>query len=180
MKDKYNTLSSKNIYSNPYWDYYLDKYIMPSGDEGDYHYVKSRGATMVVPLSISKNIILTKQFRYLNQKFSIEFPGGGIQHGLNALENAEKELLEETGYISRNIKKIGEFNPFNGVTNEICSIFVAKELTKSTPNPDESEEIEILELTPEEINDYIVNGKIWDGMTLAAWSLFNVQYHEGV
>ncbi len=177
MIEKYKTLSSKIQHSNPYWDYYLEKYVMPSGAEGEYHYVKSRGATMVVPQISSDTFILTRQYRYLNKKYSIEFPGGGIKHGLDPITNAREELLEETGYTAGSIEKIGEYNPFNGVTNEICSIFVASDLTFSQSNPDESEEIEILELTLSEIKELISTNQIWDGMTLAAWALFsNKQY----
>ncbi len=179
MTEKYKTVSSKILFSNPYWDYYFEKYILPSGNEGDYHYVKSRGATMVVPLSSSNTFILTRQYRYLNQRFSIEFPGGGIKQGLTPIDNAKEELLEETGYSAGYIKKIGEFNPFNGVTNEICSIFAAKDLTLLGSKPEESEEIELIELTGKEIIELISRNEIWDGMTLAAWALFSNKQSEG-
>jgi len=70
---------------------------------------------------------------------------------------------------------IGKFNPFNGVTNEICSIYIASKFTQSEPKPDKSEEIEIYKLTKSEINKKIEKGEIWDGMTLAAWSIFNLK-----
>ena len=84
----------------------------------------------------------------------------------------KKELLEEAGIISDKVIKIGEFNPYNGVTNEICSIVLATEITLTKSKPEESEEFEIISLTNSEMMRLISDGGIWDGMTLAAWSIY--------
>lgn len=179
MLKKLEQINSKKIFSNPYWDYYFDQYIMPNGKTGEYNYVKSRGSTMMIPILDDNRIIMTKQFRYLNQRISIEFPGGGIEKGLNPSVNANKELLEETGYNSKKLIKLGEFNPFNGVTNEICHAYICKGLKleasknhHSAKKYEESEEIEIEILSHNEIEKAINSGLIWDGMTMAVWSLY--------
>lgn len=168
-------INSKKIFGNSFWEYYLDKYLLPNNKIGEYHYVKSKGSTMIIPLLNNKKYIMVLQYRYLNQKVSLEFPGGGIKQGYSALKNAKEELIEETGFIANRIEMIGEFNPFNGVTNEICSVYLASELEKTEPKPDSSEEIEIYELSKTQINKKIERGEIWDGMTLASWSLYNLK-----
>jgi len=115
---------------------------------------------------------MTKQYRYLNQKPSIEFPGGGIKKGLEPLQNAMEELEEESGYCTNNIIELGSFNPFNGVTDEICHVFLARDLVKCKAKPEPSEEFEIFEINHEKIINFIKRGEIWDGMTLAAWSVY--------
>ncbi|MFA6572096.1 MAG: NUDIX hydrolase, partial [Bacteroidota bacterium] len=111
-------------------------------------------------------------YRYLNKRLSIEFPGGGIKTGQTSIETAVAELKEECGVKAEKFILLGEFNPFNGVTNEISSVYVAEELSECKAEPDDTEEFEILRLTYNEINEKIKTGEIWDGMTLAAWSLF--------
>jgi hypothetical protein len=37
--------------------------------------------------------------------------------------------------------------------------------------PDETEEFERIALTPEELEARIISGVIWDGMTIAAWTI---------
>ncbi|MBK9249900.1 MAG: NUDIX hydrolase [Ignavibacteria bacterium] len=70
-----------------------------SGTVGEYHYVHSRGATLIIPQLPDGTFILVRQFRYLLQRESLEFPCGGINpQWAEPLENAHKELLEETGY----------------------------------------------------------------------------------
>ncbi len=126
---------------------------------------------MIIP-RIGDKFLLTAQFRYLNQKVSLEFPGGGIQEGTNPLDNAVKELKEETGRDPGKITFLGEHNPFNGVTNEICRVYLAEKLRPCNDKPDDSEEFELYLMTENEIIDKIQKGEIWDGMTLAAWALY--------
>ncbi len=172
MIKKYDTLESTLIKRNPYWDYVLDKYVLPDGNEGEYHYVSSRGATLIIPSLGNNTFAMVRQYRYLNKRYSLEFPGGGIKQGLAPEMNAREELAEETGYLAGELSLIGEYNPYNGVTNEICYIYYANRLTADAANPEPSEEIGIVRLSKSDIVELIKRGEIWDGMTLAAWALF--------
>jgi len=172
MLKKLEHINSKTEIKNPYWQYNIDEYKQPNGNTGTYHYVDSRGSTMMIPEIKQDLYLLVRQYRYLNQKISIEFPGGGVCEGLDFLQNAKNELLEETGYDAKQIIEIGEFNPFNGVTNEICKIFLMKDLNYLGAAPEDSEEFEFLQLSKTDIISHIKKREIWDGMTLAAWSLF--------
>ncbi len=172
MAKKYDTISQKKVFSNPYWEYLLESYMFPDGSIGDYHYVRTNGSVMIIPQTSDNKFVLTKQFRYLNKKFSWEFPGGGIKKDTDSLKNARQELQEETGYFSDNLIKIGIFNPFNGVTDEICNVYLAKNLILSEAMPDNSEEFEIAVFSKQEIELMIRTNEIWDGMTLAVWSIF--------
>lgn len=172
-------LSREIKHENPYWRYVLDNYELPSGATGEYHYVETEGSTFIIPRLSNGNFVLTQQFRYLNQKISIEFPGGGIKKGYTTIHNAECELREETGYIAGRMYQIGSFNPYNGVTNEICTVFFAADLEQIGSNPEETEQIEIIEVDKYRIREMIANHEIWDGMTLAAWCIFeNSKFNE--
>jgi 8-oxo-dGTP pyrophosphatase MutT (NUDIX family) len=176
MPSKFETLSSRTIFSNPYWEYRMDEYHLLSGKKKEYHYVWSRGSTFIIPEIDDDTYILTRQWRYLNKRYSIEFPGGGIEKGLSPSENAVKELAEETGYVAGSMIYLGEYNPFNGVTNELCQVFIARNLLPCDCDPDESEEIELIRLNRKEIYELIKKGEIWDGMTLAAWAMYSFHY----
>ena len=171
-------ISSSLIISNPWWDYRKDIYKMPAGIEGEYHYVDSKGSTMVIPVFDDGTISMIRQFRYLNGKVSIEFPGGGQKHHLSFEQNALEELREEAGLIPQSIKLIAEFNPFNGVTNELCRVFLAEGLVECESKPEPSEEFEIIRLNKLEILRLIQKGEIWDGMTLASWALYQLSEQQ--
>ena len=172
--NKYKTLKQEILASNPYWEYQVDDYVYPDGSVGKYYFVKSRGASMVIATDADGKFLMTKQFRYLNRKISIEFPGGGRKPGATPLETASEELQEETKFAADEIIQIGEYNPFNGVTDEITSVYFARGLNAVECGHDDSEEIKLIKLTKTEINQKIRAGEIWDGMSLAAWAIFSV------
>jgi 8-oxo-dGTP pyrophosphatase MutT (NUDIX family) len=165
-------ISSEIRFRNPFWDYRYDKYHLPNGETGEYHYVDSRGSVMIVPKLDDDSFILLKQFRYLNQRESIEFPGGGIKSGKSAEDAAFAELQEESGFKAGKLLQLGAHNPCNGVTNEICTVFLADELEKKETGHDASEEFEMITMTRAEVNQAIRSGEIWDGMTIVAWALY--------
>ncbi len=164
-------LSESIIAHNGWWTYRKDSYELPSGKKGEYHYVHTNGASMVIPVTPDGKLVLVRQYRYLCDRESIEFPCGGIKDGSSYTETAEQELREETGYASGNFARAGEFNPYNGITDEICRVYIARELVFVGAAPDETEEFEIVLLTPSELDARIVSGEIWDGMTIAAWGI---------
>lgn len=170
----FSTVESKRLHENPYWAYDLDRYIMPNGKEANYYYVNSRGSVMIIPRFDDDTFLLTKQYRYLNQKVSIEFPGGGCKVGKDAEVNAIEELAEEVGYKANAMSLLSRHNPCNGMTNELCSVYLAEDLQPFSLTGDESEAIEIVKLSYDELNQAVQDGSIWDGMTLAAWSLYNI------
>ncbi len=171
-------ISSALLAKNPWWEYRKDSYEKPDGSEGEYHFVHTPGSVMIIPLTDSGNIIALRQYRYLNRREGLEFIGGGMKQGKSAEESAREELLEEAGIIAGELVKIGEFNPMNGVTDEICNIFVAWALNKGASNPETTEEFEIVELDHAKFCELVKAGSIWDGMTLAAFSLFEHRKEE--
>jgi ADP-ribose pyrophosphatase len=171
MLKRWKQLSSKIVIKNPWWTYKLDEFQIPNGIKGKYHYVHTNGASMIIPVSSDGKIILINQYRYLCDKESIELPCGGVKDGKSYEEMAHIELVEETGFLSNDLQYAAEFNPYNGVTNEICKVFIAKALIQSKSIPDSTEEFEILYKTPDEVDELIRSNHIWDGMTIAAWGL---------
>jgi ADP-ribose pyrophosphatase len=126
---------------------------------------------MVIPIVGDGTILMVNQYRYLLGKESMEFPCGSVKEGSTHEETAKVELREETGHEAKSLFLAGEFNPYNGVTDEMCSVYVARDLQYVGGTPDETEEFEILRVMPDEIETRIRSGIIWDGMSIAAWSI---------
>jgi 8-oxo-dGTP pyrophosphatase MutT (NUDIX family) len=171
MLRRWKTLSSKTLYKNPWWTYRVNTFQIPNGVSGEYHYVHTEGASLVVPILDDGRLILVNQYRYLCDRESIEFPCGGVKLGHSYDEMAQKELEEETGFRSDTLHKVGEFDPYNGVTDEFCAVFIARGLHRTQAKPDATEEFEVVECSPDKLENLIRERRIWDGMTLAAWAM---------
>ncbi len=177
-------LSSKVLFENPWWTYKLDQFEIPGdprdggrgGFAGEYHYVHTHGASLVIPLTDDGEILLVQQYRYLCRRASIELPCGGVKEGHSYLETARLELAEETGHRAGSLTALGEFNPYNGITTEICRVFLAEGLEPADggpgdAEPDATEELELVRCTADEVDAMVRDQRIWDGMTMAAWLL---------
>ncbi|MBU1146636.1 NUDIX hydrolase [Patescibacteria group bacterium] len=167
---RYKKLSEEILHKNPWWTYKHDKFQLPNGKEGDYYYFDNPGGSMVVPILDDGRIILVRQYRYLFDKDGIEFCAGGIEDGQTPEGAARAELEEETGY-QGDLKFIGEFASSQGFSKELVRVFLVKNLKKEESHPEETEEIEILLKTPEEIDKMIESNEIWGGETMAAWAM---------
>ena len=168
---KWKKLTESVVSRNPWWTYRKDTFELPTGKPGEYHYVHTNGSSMVVPIHADGTVLLVNQYRYLLGKESLEFPCGSLKDGFTHPQAARQELEEETGYSAGVLTPIGEFNPYNGVTDEMCRVYVARDLRFVGGTPDETEEFELVRATPAEIEAKIGTGGIWDGMTIAAWGI---------
>jgi len=165
-------LSEQVVTRHRWWTYRRDRVLLPSGREGEYHVISNHGSAMVAAVEADGRVLLVNQWRYIDGRESLELPGGGIEPGATPEEAARSELAQETGRAAAVLVPVGRFNPYTGITDEICHVFVARGLAAAPPTPpDETEELELLALTPEQVEERIRRGVIWDGMSVAAWHL---------
>jgi ADP-ribose pyrophosphatase len=169
---KIKKISSEIIHKNPWWEYKCDKIVRPNGSSGEYCYIETPGNCVIIPILDDGRLVLVRQYRYLNDKYSVEFPGGGIRTDEAAADGAKRELLEESGYNTDNVIKISSFEPCVGVIKDACHVFIANELTRiAEPVVDEFEHTEIILRRVDEFEEMIKRGEIWAGQTLAAWTM---------
>ncbi len=167
-------LSEKTLLRNPWWDYKHDRVLMANGQKNDYYYgVVKNGSVIIVPILDDGRLILVKQYRYIHDKFCIEFPSGGINAEESTINAAKRELEEETSYATRELINVASFENTAGLLKNTINLFIANKLyhTTSKIKPDFTENIEILILCTDEIEEMIKKGEIWDGKTLAAWTV---------
>lgn len=169
----WKTLDSRVFDDNGYWKYKIDSFEIDEQIKGVYHYVHSPGSTLVVPFLNDETILLVHQYRYLMRDSFYEFPCGAIKDGLSPEENAQVELREETGYAAGQLSFIGKFAPYNGVADEWCHVYTAKNLNHLPLPPEETEDLYVEAFTTHQIQDLIIRGRFQDGMSLAAWCLVN-------
>ena len=98
-------------------------------------------------------------------------PGGSVKKGSNARRAAEDELREELGYKAGKLERIGKFVPYNGVSSEICSVYIATDLKFVGAEQEETEYIDPIEIGIRQAYKMIEENKIIDGMTIAAMFL---------
>ncbi|PIR03425.1 MAG: hypothetical protein COV60_00415 [Candidatus Magasanikbacteria bacterium CG11_big_fil_rev_8_21_14_0_20_43_7] len=165
-------LSEEVVHENPWFSYKHDTYETPGGGVGNYYYSESRGMVKIIPFFPDGRLVLTLQHRYLQDKQSIEFPAGGIDEGETPAESASRELREETGCEAEELTKVATFEPSNGMDKNEAHVFIARIVdVPGEQTTEQTEDIEVLYRRPDELEDMIARGDIWDGPTIAAWML---------
>lgn len=154
-------------FSCPFYLIAQEEIRLPTGHVIDYFYVTIPPSVMVIPVTAKGRIVLLEQYRYPTKSFSYELPGGNTQ-GKSPLATGKAELLEETGYRARRWKRLGRFHPYSGMSDEVCYVYLATELTPGTRCLEDREFIQVIEVPVPEVYRRIASHRIRDGMTLAS------------
>jgi ADP-ribose pyrophosphatase len=162
----WKTISSKIVHKNPWWQLRKDIYKTHTGKKGVYYIIDIKESVFIIPIKGNK-IVFEKQYRYPIKKWTIELPGGSVKKDASAKKAAEDELREELGYRAR-FERIGKFVPYNGISSEICSVFLATDLKFVGADQEETEYINPVEIDIRKAFKMIEEKKIIDGMTIAA------------
>jgi len=176
----FKTLSSKNVYDNPWISVTEHDIINPKGGKGIYGVVHFKNKAIgIIPLDENNNTYLVGQFRYPLNEYSWEIPEGGGALDIDTLESAKRELLEETGLKAENWELIQEMYLSNSVSDEKAYVFLATGLSQHEAEPEDTEELKIKKLPFEEAYQMVLRGEITDSLTVAALLRVKLMMIEG-
>lgn len=156
-----------NLLKGKIFDVEEHSYIAPDKKEHKYDIVRHNGAVAIVAM-IKNKIVLTKQFRPAVKDVVYEIPAGKIEKGEEPFECAKRELLEETGLLARNMKKITSFYSAIGFCDEIIHLYYVDDVMNALQQLDEDEFIELYKFSIEELVAMIEKGEIVDSKTILA------------
>lgn len=91
------------------------------------------GVVAVVAMHEDGRVVLVEQVRVPVDSSVVELPAGLVGDTANdetLLEAAQRELLEETGYIAREWRRLGAAATSPGLTDETITFFLAEGLSK--------------------------------------------------
>lgn len=165
----WQVLKEKKIYENPWIKLTEFDVINPSGGKGIYGKVHFKSiAVGALALDEELNTYLVGQYRFPLDRYSWEIPEGGGAFGVDPVESAKRELLEETGLVATEWSQIIEMHLSNSVSDEHAVIYLARGLQQETASPEETEQLEVKKLPFEEVYQMVERGEITDSMSVAA------------
>lgn len=129
-------------------------------------------AVSVIAITDEGDFVVNYEWRPAVQKRLLSTTGGLIHPGESALESAKRELLEETGYLSKEIHLLGSCYPFAGITGQKINFIVAKGAYKAQePALERGEWIETGLLKEEALVALFKQGQDIDGIFLSGYCL---------
>ncbi len=154
------------------FSFQINRIKLPNGHEGEYGSIIHPGAALAVPFTNEGKVIILRQYRFAVSRYLLEFPAGTLEEGETPLNSIRREIQEETGFKADDWSNLGILVPAPGYADEEIHIFLAKELSKldQIPIGDLDEDIEVLILSPLELDNIIASGEeILDAKTVTAW-----------
>jgi 8-oxo-dGTP pyrophosphatase MutT (NUDIX family) len=169
-------LDGETVLENPFIRVDTDTVRFPNGAIGNYSTITSGTGLGVIAIPFVNfrgvpHLGLVRQYRYPTGSFTLEFPRGGSDD--LSLDEAARELIEETGLDYGSATRLGTLRPDTGILTTEVSVWKTmhgKEHLRPGHVEDETG-AKVEWHSYGEILGLVKGGKITCGMTLAALTL---------
>ncbi|MBI3620305.1 NUDIX hydrolase [Candidatus Roizmanbacteria bacterium] len=178
---KWRLLKGEDISPSKWFSLEKRAYQLPNGKIIDDFLVTTiQDVGMVVAVTTDKLVVMVRQFKPGFGDMTIEFPTGRLESSSDdPKEKAIRELEEETGIKTDSLEYFATLAGFVTKGTEKVYCYFAKEVSfNSVQHLDETEEIEVLTLSPQEIEELIITNQISTAVTIAAWTVAKRKYSE--
>lgn len=167
--DDYKLVESEQVVEGRKFSVYQDTIEYPGGFNSKQLWISHPGASVILPLEKNGDLIFVKQYRHPFKAMVLEFPAGTLDPGEDPLECAKREVCEEAGVAAREWKLLGKFHTAPGYSNEVQYGYLATDLYPHSLPGDPDEVIEVVKMSPAQVEKCIASGDIVDVTTLAVY-----------
>jgi len=165
-KQRAKLLKSEVLYQGKVFRLQRDTVIEPGGVQADRDVIIHPGSVVVLPIFKDGNILLIRQYRHSVGEFLWELVAGRKEPAETPQAAARRELIEETGYRAKRLRKLMRVVPTPGFVNEWMWIFAAEGLTEGEAQPEEDEKITPRIFTPTQVEKMIERGTLRDAKSI--------------
>jgi ADP-ribose pyrophosphatase len=150
-----------------YWLLLRDAVTFPGGIPGTYNrLIWKTGLTgaskaVIFPVLPNNKLVLNVNFRHATRSWELELPRGAGKEKETAEQVAMRELKEETGCLSTDLKLLGNIAPETGVIAATIPVYFARVKERKGRHQDESEAIAMnIEISLDEVKEGFRKGYI--------------------
>ena len=118
---------------------------------------------------------MIRNYRYAPGEYLLELPCGTLEAGEDPLDCAVRELKEETGVTTSDIKPLGQTFSCPGYTDEIVYSYLAVGLTRGTQQLETYEDITVEIMSDTKVRQMVADNEITDAKSIAALSIYWLQ-----
>jgi ADP-ribose diphosphatase len=126
------------------------------------------GTALVVAMPDPGTVLLVREYAVGLDRFELSLPMGRIEAGESALEAANRELMEETGFRAAHLRPLHTLTLAPGIFGYQAEIILATGLTACALGGDEPEPLELIYWPISRLEQVASTGELSEARTLAA------------
>jgi ADP-ribose pyrophosphatase len=176
-KGRAKLLKSKTLYQGKVFRLQRDTVIEPGGVRADRDIIVHPGSVVVLPIFEDGRVLLIRQYRHSVGEFLWELVAGRKEPEETPMAGARRELIEETGYRAKRVRRLMRVIPTPGFVNEWMWIFAAEGLQLGEAQPEEDEKITAKIFTLKQVDAMIQKGTLHDAKSICGL-LYYMRYQK--
>lgn len=172
---KWTVLQREYLFNRPWLTVRRDKVQLPNGKINPEYYVLEYPIWVnVIAITENGDFVMVRQYRHGIGDTRYELVAGVAEEGETPEQAARRELREETGYGEGEWKLLVKSSANPGTHNNMSYSFLAEGVKKiDTQHLDETEDVDVYLLKPEEVFSLIESGEMIQAlMAVPLWKYF--------
>ncbi len=162
------TVNSETVFEGKILNLRVDTVRMPDGRLATREIAEHSDSVCAVPIDGQGNVLLVRQYRKPLESDLLEVVAGGIEPGEEPHDAALRELQEEIGFTSGNLRLLSGFWLAPGWCTEYMHAFLATQLTPANLAADDDENITVVRVPLDRVLGLIESGEIQDAKSIAS------------
>lgn len=144
-----------------------------NGEQREYERLvgSPQGAVLVVGMPSHDSVLMISEYAAGMDRYELAFPKGKIDAGETALQAANRELQEETGYAANKLSLIHSMTLAPGYLGHTTHIVLAQELYPSRLTGDEPEPMEVSTWSFRQLPELLAREDFSEARSIAAFYL---------
>lgn len=170
---RYERLSAREVYRNPYLAIEAHEVVHPSGVKGEHALVVAPPCSAVI-VADGGDLLFARQPRFGAQAEILEVVKGGAEPGESPLDCAKREAREELAIEATHWTSLGRLYEIPSIMSEPIELFLAHGIEHVDTEGEQLETIELVRIPEDVAVNAAASGKINDAVTVAALLRYGV------
>lgn len=127
-----------------------------------------RGAVLIVAVTEQNEVLIVREYSAGTHAYELGFPKGHIDPGENAIQAANRELMEEAGKGAHTLTEIHSLAMAPNIYSSMMKVVIAQDLYDKSLPGDEPEPLDVIKWPLDKADELIARSDFTEARSVAA------------